>query len=204
MEQTTTGSSDVCLGRVLPTDIEVASIPQKEICSPITEDSVINQTGRKEYSNSAMNCIIPQKTLVEYFAVATCASRSKSANVTHENHLCKYRSLVHSPSSGRWWAIRACAAGSDCVWNLAPLDAADFPAEQQDSAVADPAATSEPAAGSTPTLALEMTRESGVSSQKSPQRESSDLPQCNPTKASESRAPMASSRIDLSGATASR
>ena len=41
-----------------------------------------------------------------------------SANTVHEGHLCKFHSLVHSPSEDRRWAIREVARSIDCIWVL--------------------------------------------------------------------------------------
>ena len=74
---------------------------------------------------------------------------------------------VFGPTVGH----KACAARIDCVWLLAPLDAADIPTEHQQSAVPDPTATSKPAAGLTSILALEDDwREWNKPSKESPQQ----------------------------------
>ena len=102
------------------------------ILIPSTGEPVINQTRKNECSSLSVSF-----SELHHSTKNSCGNifgghlsqpyiRSKAANVFPENHLCRFHSLVHSPSSDRRWAIRACSARIDTVWLLSPLYSADY------------------------------------------------------------------------------
>ena len=58
--------------------------------------------------------------------LGTAHHKSKSSSTVHEGHLCKFHSLVHSPSGGKRWAIREAAGRIDRIWVLSSTHSAQL------------------------------------------------------------------------------
>ena len=53
--------------------------------------------------------------------------KSKSSSTVHEDHLCKFHALVHSPSGDKRWAVREAAGRIDRIWVQSSTHSAQLP-----------------------------------------------------------------------------
>ena len=108
-------------GRVFRSDAEVVGTPNSEDCFSFYGKAMqwTNWVpGLTEFLTKAHHSTKNSSGVVVGGYLGSQHVKSKSAQTTHESHLCKCHCLVHSPSSDKRWAIREAGARIDRIWVL--------------------------------------------------------------------------------------
>ena len=108
-------------GRVFRSDAEVVGTPKGEDCFSFYGKAMqwTNWApSLTEFLTKAHHSTKNSSGVVVGGYLGSQHVKSKSAQTTHESHLCKYHCLVHSPSSDKRWAIREAGARIDRIWVL--------------------------------------------------------------------------------------
>ena len=120
----------LCIGRVLPTDRDVACLRPDEhsfsfygrACStPDHLPAVLNMVTSVYHSTKNACGVIVAGYL------PSSHTKAKRASVDHENRLCRHSPLVHSIAGDRRWAIRFTAARIDALYVVSDIGTANFP-----------------------------------------------------------------------------